>query len=162
MGNLLDSFERWMTGLILLTLIVWIVYKSFKNPQKTKKFIFGGICNFFLIVGAYSIYYSIYTLFVGGFDLRTFWYSTLIPLTIGSTIIPSLQNKEVYPFWSILKNRITISGYLLIIWGIWECIMGIQDGQIMDKVDLTLIPLLCGLVPVMIDVYQQTDEETSK
>ena len=133
----------------------------FKNPQKTKKFIFGGICHFFLIVGGFSIYYWIYTLFVGGFDLRIFWYCTLIPMTIGSTIIPDLQNKEVYPFWSTLRNRITTSGYLLIIWGIWEGIKGILDGQLIDKIDLFLIPTLCGLLPVIIDVYQQTDEETS-
>ena len=162
MGNLFDKFEHWMTGLTLLTLIGWITYMSFKNPQKTKKFIFDGICIFFLIVGGYSIYYWIYTLFIGGFDLRIFWYCTLIPLTIGSTIIPSLQNKEVYPFWSTLKNRITTSGYLLIIWGIHEGIEIIASTTYLTaKWNPSLIPIIIGLIPVLIDLYQQTDEDVS-
>ena len=169
MGNLFDTLEHWILGLILLILIGWIIYRSLKYPQKTKKIIFGGICYFFLTIGGYSIFYWIYTLFVGGFDLVIFWYCTLIPLTIGSTVIPSIldemipssQYKEVYPFWSTLKNRITTSGYLLIIWGTWEGIKGILDSHLMDRIDSFLFPIIIGLIPVLIDLYQQTDEDVS-
>jgi len=157
MGYLFGKFEYWMTGVSLLTIIGWVIYRILKYPKQTKRDIFFGICCLLLLLGSYSCFYWIYTFFVGGFDLKVFWYITLIPLTIGSTIIPFFKDDKVYPFWSTLKKRITTSGYLLIIWGIGEFIQGTMNGTLTEKINLFLIPVLCGLIPVIIDVYQQKD-----
>jgi hypothetical protein len=143
----------------LIIILAWIIYKIFTSPIKTKRFIFETICQLSLIVGSYSIFYWIYTLFVGGFDLRGLYYFTVIPLTIGSSI-RGFDNED-YPFWEQFKNRLTITGYLIVLGGIIAIMKSGFDGQIHAHAPSIFLPIIIGSVPILIDIYLQEDNENN-
>lgn len=161
--NILDTVHKWVTGLFALVMIGWLLYRIIRYPKQSKRFIYVWLCYLFLILGGCSGFYWVYKLFTDGFSLSGFWYLSVIPLTIGSTTIPSFQDETVYPFWERFKKRLTISGYLFIVGGLLTGIACIQDGTLASEMGArkTFIPILLGALPVIIDIYSQTDEGSS-
>jgi len=144
---------------VVVLLISGRYYLINNQIKKIKRDIVGLFLFLSAFVGSLSTFYWFYTLFVGGFDLRIFWYITVIPSTIGS-VFDSIDDNTF--FWSLLKKRITTTGCLLIFGGIMEGI-GIfgSSTYLTAKWNPSLIPIIIGLIPVLIDLYQQTDEDVS-
>ena len=160
--ELKETIDSIGMAVALLSMLGWTIYKIFTKPKQTKRFIFRCICHLSLLVGSYSIFYQIYTLFVGGFDLRYFWYFTVIPLTIGSSIRDSIIDIEDYPFWGNFKNSLTITGYLIVLDGLSQIGLAVMNDTLRDNVPLIFVPIIIGSVPILINIYSQADNENNQ
>ena len=132
---------------------------------------FALISGVTLIVIVISIFTE--TTFIFSNDLimsiRFFWWGVVIPSALGSMFFLITDEEYNGKQFGNLKRGLTWIGYFLLFGGIVECLgfsLTIVSGpiflraQTIETNDLWFfIPIFTGLIPVLIDVFLQSDEE---